>query len=268
MSTQVITQQAQNLYSQAVGFVSNTLEQAKDVLGFYNYPQSNIQHTEPYLNDIARGNWSGLKPMQPQIKYQPVVGDLPSGWDMKMGFKLRKYDRTPFLNEIKMSRNLKKIQSNDRSSFRKDYMQDWKMRKALDRKALNSQIASFQTSSLKPVGFMDLTQSQLPFLNDVSKANWSLHHTVPLVKNQPVVGDIPAGWDMNSNVHLKKFDRTPLLGEIQHGAGLKHVETNDKSGSMMENMTDFKLKPAIDRKALNSEIQGFEGSNLQHVGSS
>jgi len=256
-----ITQQAQSLLSQAKGFVSSSLEQAKDVLGFYNYPQSSIEHSQPFLNDIARGNWSALKPAQTQEKTQPVVG-FPSGYSMTSGLQFRRYNKTPFLNEIKLGRTLKKVETNDTSSFRKDSWRGWKMSKPIDRKELYSQITGFQMSKLRPTGF-----KELPFLSELNQGNWSLNRTQPQVKTQPVVGDIPSGWDMKQNVQLKKFDKAPLLGEIQQGTDLKHVQTADKSGSYLESMKDFKLKN-YDRTALNSEIQNFQESTLHQIGSS
>jgi len=262
LTTQNITQQAQNFYSQAKGFVSSTLDQAKDALGFNTYPQSSIQHSQPFLDDIARGSWS-LNSCPTQENYQPVVGEFPSGWSLQKNFQFRRCDRTPFLNEIKQSRTLKSTQTNDRSTFDKDSWRGWKMSKPIDRKALYSQITGFQMSKLRPVGF-----KELPFLSELNQGNWILNRIEPQVKTQPVVGDIPSGWNMNQNVQLKKIDRAPLLGEIQQGADLKHVQTNDKSGNYLENLTDFKLKPAINRQALNSEIEGFQGSSLQHIGAS
>jgi len=235
----------------------------KDSPRYHYEPQPTYERSKAYLEDIAQGHWLPLRHVRTLVRLGPVVG-VPHQWhaSILMGFHLRKYNKTPFLNEIKQGKRLKKNKTNDRSrGFNKDLLKGWKMAKPTDRKALNKQITSFHLSSLRTTGFMEL-----PFLSEVSRRNWSsLKHVPTQVETQPVV-DVPYGWDSKQTVHLKKFNKTPLLGEIQHGTPLKHVPTQDMSGGHLEEMKDFKLKHC-NREVLNSEIEHFQESTLHHSGS-
>jgi hypothetical protein len=50
-----------------------------------------------------------------------------------------------------------------------------------------------------------------------------------------------------ADVHIKKIDREGFLTEVGKGASLKHVETQDKSGPVIDSMFLFTHRRVIIR---------------------
>jgi len=135
----------------AKGFFADKLEDLKCALGYYEYPQKDIQHGRSYLNDIAKGNWKLKRMSRTSIKYRPVV-NVPSGYMMDC-VKIRKFDRNPLLEQIRKGQKLQHVQTNDKS--RALIEKGMKSRKALDRKKFMSEITGFSMRKLKHVQTTD-----------------------------------------------------------------------------------------------------------------
>lgn len=103
------------------------------------------------------------------------------------------------------------------------------------------------------------TEHDLPFLNDIAKGNVpSMHHVEPVEKDLTAV--LGQG---GSDIHIKKFDKQPLLNEIKDGVPLAHVETEDKAKPVIEE--GLKIKNiGEEREQLLSAVEEFSKQNTLH----
>jgi len=282
--------QNQGLIQQVKGFFNDRFEDLKVGLGYANdHPQAKVQHSQNYLNDIAKGNWKLKRWTQTTIKYRPVVG-VPSDYMMD-SVKLRKFDRNPLLEQIRKGHKLKHVQTNDKTGLLIE--NGWRSRKPVDHKKLLSEINGFSLSKLRPVdknrpprgrlvqrakgfladkledlktilGLNDYPQKNMThtkeYLNDIVKGNWKLNRwTQTSIKYRPVV-NVPADFMMDS-VKLRKFDRNPLLEQIRKDHKLHHVKTTDKTTTLIEK--GWKSRKPLDRKKFLSEVVSTR--KLNHV---
>jgi len=287
----------QTLLQQTKAYVSDTITAVKETFGFDQYPQSKVVHSQEYLNDIVKGNWNLSHNSNMSVKHCPVVG-FPADFKWHEGVKFNtKFNRCPFLEEVRQGTTLRPVTTNDRC--RMNWGKEYKYRQRGDRKALMREIREFSRGDLNAVpilgkpGLMDQAKEYMQgkldqvkeafgyetysqgktehdrlFLNDIAKGNWeSLQHVSVSEKTVPVVGVDP-GVHLNwgQDVKLRKNERKELLEKVKEGCNLNHVETIDKSKAKIE--PDFKLKGGVDRQHLLHEIHAFEGQRLSHVGSS
>jgi len=91
-------------------YVTEKIEDIKQGMGKSDHPQSKVEHDQPFLDDIAKGNAPSLNHVTPVEKdLNTVLGDNASNIHVK------KVDREPLLHEIKDGVPLSHIETEDRS---------------------------------------------------------------------------------------------------------------------------------------------------------
>eukprot|EP01089_Gocevia_fonbrunei_P004538 TRINITY_DN1456_c0_g1_i1.p1 TRINITY_DN1456_c0_g1~~TRINITY_DN1456_c0_g1_i1.p1 ORF type:complete len:237 (-),score=91.02 TRINITY_DN1456_c0_g1_i1:88-798(-) len=92
-------------------YVAEKVQDAKEATGLApEHPQSKVEHEQPFLNDIAKGN---IEPLQ---HVKPVEKDLTAtlGEDLSK-VHIKKVDRKPHLNEIKEGVPLTSVKTEDKA---------------------------------------------------------------------------------------------------------------------------------------------------------
>lgn len=184
-------------------FVKGALHTIKEkATDLPDYPQARVQHNRPYLNEIARGHWRKLKPVQTIDKTQLSYfnwNDNNSSYEMSM------YDRTDLFNSIRSGTQLRHVET---KVYTYTFAKEWKLKMIADqRKRLFNDVLTFDRKQR----LRHATPNKpfyMRYLDDITNHNWKqLRHVETMDKTQLKF----MGWE---NYHMKRVDRTPLWKSI------------------------------------------------------
>jgi len=190
----------------------------------------------------------------------------------KGGFKLKKFDIKPLLNEIRQKggsqRNLRHVETREKGLLRSIPVtsKDFKL-KRMDRKRLCDEIRrGVQLKHLSKDKINDRSAPRLDLLKNmqVLKKHDVLMKEIAGSKPQlkHVKTEDKARPDMlfDKEVHIHHLDMNGLLGEVKQPHSLKHVQVMDKSLPMIEDDTRLKM---WDKKSFLNEVR--QGTDLKHI---
>jgi hypothetical protein len=259
-------QQNSGILAQAKEFVAETFEAAKEAFGIANeHPQAKVEHQQPFLNDIAKGN---IEPLHHVTPVEPTL-DKALGKDASK-IKIKKFNKEPLLNEIKEGVPLSHVETKDKAKPLIE--KDVKIKEiGKQRETLLNEVEEFDKDSLKDVETKDKSAPRVDAKLNIVPPPSTLEKTKEYVAEQ--YANVKKNVDtqvehtkevVSEKLHDAKEAMLPKVEQTKEYVSEKLQEAKETVGPKVEETKKFVAEKVQDAKEATGLAPEHPQSKVQH----